>query len=128
MYVSVIDYMWLHIRAVGEWTNKLYEYFEREQQKLHNGDIPMHTSTQTEKKRLSNGSISSNSQNPIKKIQATITRTFSNRDPNKKEGAQLIGYTNETFKSDNENNSLPTGDIEGYASSSAGFYLKIFLE
>ncbi|KAH8309544.1 hypothetical protein KR059_011653 [Drosophila kikkawai] len=28
------DYMWLHIRTVGEWTNRLYRYFEREQQKL----------------------------------------------------------------------------------------------
>lgn len=29
------DYMWLHIRGVGEWTNRLYSYFEEEQQKLH---------------------------------------------------------------------------------------------
>ena len=28
------DYIWLHIRAVGEWTNSLYSYFEREQIKL----------------------------------------------------------------------------------------------
>lgn len=28
--------MWLHIRGVGEWTNRLYDYFEREQEKLHN--------------------------------------------------------------------------------------------
>ncbi|GAB0100610.1 uncharacterized protein DMENIID0001_166720 [Sergentomyia squamirostris] len=34
------DYMWLHIRAVGEWTNRLYSYFEREQNRLHNGEIP----------------------------------------------------------------------------------------
>lgn len=27
--------MWLHIRGVGEWTNRLYSYFEEEQQKLH---------------------------------------------------------------------------------------------
>ncbi|XP_012231474.2 NADPH oxidase 5 [Linepithema humile] len=33
------DYMWLHIRAVGEWTNSLYSYFEKEQIKLHRGDI-----------------------------------------------------------------------------------------
>lgn len=32
------DYMWLHIRTVGEWTNRLYRYFEREQQKLHKSD------------------------------------------------------------------------------------------
>ncbi|KAH0946780.1 hypothetical protein HN011_012237 [Eciton burchellii] len=33
------DYIWLHIRAVGEWTNSLYSYFEKEQIKLHRGDI-----------------------------------------------------------------------------------------
>ncbi|EDW72398.2 uncharacterized protein Dwil_GK20906 [Drosophila willistoni] len=32
------DYMWLHIRTVGEWTNRLYRYFEREQQRLHKGE------------------------------------------------------------------------------------------
>lgn len=31
--------MWLHIRAVGEWTNRLYSYFEREQERLHNGEV-----------------------------------------------------------------------------------------
>ncbi|BES91416.1 NADHypothetical protein oxidase [Nesidiocoris tenuis] len=29
-------YMWLHIRGVGEWTNRLHNYFEKEQEKLHN--------------------------------------------------------------------------------------------
>ncbi|KAL5288492.1 NOX5 family protein [Megaselia abdita] len=33
------DYIWLHIRGVGEWTNRLYFYFEKEQEKLHNGEI-----------------------------------------------------------------------------------------
>ncbi|XP_044590115.1 NADPH oxidase 5 isoform X1 [Cotesia glomerata] len=32
------EYMWLHIRAVGEWTNSLYAYFEKEQHKLERGD------------------------------------------------------------------------------------------
>lgn len=32
--------MWLHIRGVGEWTNTLYSYFEREQERLHNGEVP----------------------------------------------------------------------------------------
>lgn len=40
------DYMWLHIRTVGEWTNRLYRYFEREQQKLQQSgssqEIPQH--------------------------------------------------------------------------------------
>lgn len=31
--------MWLHIRGVGEWTNRLYTYFEKEQERLHNGDV-----------------------------------------------------------------------------------------
>ncbi|XP_075169966.1 NADPH oxidase [Haematobia irritans] len=36
------DYMWLHIRTVGEWTNRLYRYFEKEQQRLHKGDVIAH--------------------------------------------------------------------------------------
>lgn len=36
IWFLVLDYMWLHIRGVGEWTNRLYDYFEREQEKLHN--------------------------------------------------------------------------------------------
>lgn len=36
------DYMWLHIRTVGEWTNRLYRYFEREQQRLHKGEVNTH--------------------------------------------------------------------------------------
>ncbi|XP_037941975.1 NADPH oxidase 5-like [Teleopsis dalmanni] len=35
------DYMWLHIRTAGEWTNRLYQYFEKEQHRLHQGgDVP----------------------------------------------------------------------------------------
>ncbi|CAK9832938.1 NADPH oxidase 5 [Anthophora retusa] len=33
------DYIWLHIRAVGEWTNSLYSYFEKEQMKLQRSNI-----------------------------------------------------------------------------------------
>nr|XP_026498146.1 NADPH oxidase 5 [Vanessa tameamea] len=29
------DYIWLHIRGVGEWTNRLYAYFEEEQRRLN---------------------------------------------------------------------------------------------
>lgn len=32
--------MWLHIRGVGEWTNRLYAYFEKEQDRLHSGQVP----------------------------------------------------------------------------------------
>ncbi|KAL9707855.1 hypothetical protein quinque_011373 [Culex quinquefasciatus] len=34
------DYIWLHIRGVGEWTNRLHGFFEKEQERLHNGEIP----------------------------------------------------------------------------------------
>lgn len=40
MNTNISDYMWLHIRGVGEWTNRLYSYFEKEQARLHNGEIP----------------------------------------------------------------------------------------
>lgn len=38
-YFILIDYIWLHIRAVGEWTNSLYSYFEKEQMKLQRDNI-----------------------------------------------------------------------------------------
>ncbi|XP_063633431.1 NADPH oxidase 5 [Cydia splendana] len=34
------DYIWLHIRGVGQWTNTLYEYFEKEHARLHAGEVP----------------------------------------------------------------------------------------
>ncbi|KAJ8708862.1 hypothetical protein PYW08_010244 [Mythimna loreyi] len=34
------DYIWLHIRGVGQWTNRLYTYFEREQARLHGEEQP----------------------------------------------------------------------------------------
>lgn len=80
--------MWLHIRGVGEWTNRLYEYFEKKQEKLHNGEIPQ---LADHHKRLSNGSINNNNQNPIKKIQSTITRTLSKREK-QKPVVQLVGF------------------------------------
>lgn len=30
----------MHIRAVGEWTNRLLNFFEKEQKRLHDGEIP----------------------------------------------------------------------------------------
>ncbi len=33
------DLLWLHIRGVGGWTNKLYEYFKREQMELSNNAL-----------------------------------------------------------------------------------------
>ena len=31
----------LHIRAVGHWTNSLYQYFEKEQAKLEGTSVPV---------------------------------------------------------------------------------------
>lgn len=51
--------MWLHIRGVGQWTNRLYDYFEKEQEKLHclNEDLPMVTNTQTNAVASSNNTV-----------------------------------------------------------------------
>lgn len=34
------DYIWLHIRGVGEWTNRLHDYFAMEHKRLHDGEVP----------------------------------------------------------------------------------------
>lgn len=44
------DYMWLHIRGVGEWTNRLYCYFEREQARLHSGEVMPSIAASSDKK------------------------------------------------------------------------------
>ncbi|XP_045461304.1 NADPH oxidase 5 isoform X2 [Harmonia axyridis] len=93
------DYIWLHIRGVGEWTNRLYEYFEKEQEKLHNGDIqgvPVPT-----KKRLSKDS-GKNDLNALQKLRSSIIRPFSTR--NKKADVQLVGYSNDAFQEVNIRN------------------------
>ncbi|XP_055700750.1 NADPH oxidase 5 [Phlebotomus papatasi] len=133
------DYMWLHIRAVGEWTNRLYSYFEKEQNRLHSGEIPPSTSQdilRNAPKKTTNMTVMekvSESMEPngetseekvtknlpgtsklaldnskpvkferqisertaIKKIQASIQRTFSNAE--KQKNAQNGEYWNEGF-------------------------------
>lgn len=42
--------MWLHIRGVGEWTNRLYAYFEKEQARLHSGEVIPAIASAPEKK------------------------------------------------------------------------------
>lgn len=88
--------MWLHIRGVGQWTNRLYEYFEKEQEKLHNGEIPPLVPNSV--KPAINGNVDNNNHNhnPLKKIQETLTRTLSGRDKAKKNEVQLIGYSKES--------------------------------
>ncbi|CAG4972387.1 unnamed protein product [Colias eurytheme] len=43
------DYIWLHIRGVGEWTNRLYSYFEQEQMRLQGHTKCRTNSTQSGK-------------------------------------------------------------------------------
>nr|CAD7426043.1 unnamed protein product [Timema monikensis] len=102
------DYMWLHIRGVGEWTNRLYNYFEREQDKLHNIQEDIHGLPTAVNQSLLNGSSDSRSKFSLKK-------KFSDRDPSKnrsvlfnKDGASLksAGYTNESFRGSNSDINL----------------------
>lgn len=37
---DISDHIGLHIRAVGQWTNRLLNFFEKEQERLHNGEVP----------------------------------------------------------------------------------------
>lgn len=110
--------MWLHIRAVGEWTNRLYNYFEKEQEKLHNGEIPPHTpGSQADKKPAT----ITNDTNTLKRLQASIKRKFSNRDPSKNRGdAQLVKYTHqERFPAESVTHvSASDGEINNRACSS----------
>lgn len=62
-----LDYMWLHIRGVGEWTNRLYAYFEEEQQKLHllNEEMPGTVNSKT-------STVDSMESSKIKKLQTYV--------------------------------------------------------
>nr|QOE76458.1 NADPH oxidase 5 [Nilaparvata lugens] len=96
-------YMWLHIRAVGEWTNRLYGYFEKEQEKLHN--IDQELPAVAPKAVASNGNSSANdSKGGIKRLQASISRKFSGRDIMGNQRGRMVvfkkeitGYNNEGY-------------------------------
>ncbi|VVC39275.1 Hypothetical protein CINCED_3A001760 [Cinara cedri] len=93
------DYMWLHIRGVGEWTNRLYSYFEEEQHKLHllNEELPGSVNSKT-------STVDTLESSKMKKLQTTLQRTFSGRtieEPTKgkyKRGSDF-SYTNQSFSS-----------------------------
>ncbi|XP_044737262.1 NADPH oxidase 5-like [Chrysoperla carnea] len=111
-------YMWLHIRAVGQWTNRLFSYFEREQERLHKGEVPPlggdivlsslehngnnSTMSPTTPMQIPNivtisPSTISTSSTPMQKIQASIQRKFNN-DRNRLK--RMTGYSNDSFCSD----------------------------
>lgn len=65
--------MWLHIRGVGEWTNRLYDYFDREQEKLHSVQdqiVAAQSGIHTKKPLLINGDALITDKRPIKRLQA----------------------------------------------------------
>ncbi|KAK9497325.1 hypothetical protein O3M35_004664 [Rhynocoris fuscipes] len=67
-------YLWLHIRGVGEWTNRLHNYFEKEQEKLHN----MREDNQDDGLQTKPLNISSISENKgFKRLQVSLRKTFS---------------------------------------------------
>nr|XP_049706149.1 NADPH oxidase 5 [Helicoverpa armigera] len=67
------DYLWLHIRGVGQWTNRLYSYFEREQARLHAGETPaienghekLARSISSQSKKSRKGSIASTNKRSV---------------------------------------------------------------
>ncbi|XP_050436614.1 NADPH oxidase 5 isoform X2 [Adelges cooleyi] len=112
------DYMWLHIRGVGEWTNRLYSYFEQEQHKLHslNEELP--------------GSVNDNSSvvgtlesSTMKKLQTTLQRTFSGRTIDEsakgkyKRGGDF-SYTNQSFSSLPEDFQIRGSDSDNVSGNS----------
>nr|XP_022909698.1 NADPH oxidase 5 isoform X2 [Onthophagus taurus] len=106
------DYIWLHIRVLGQWTSKLYQYFQKEQDKLHNGEMII-----TEEKKPCLSRVEKEHQSPIKKIQATISRTFSNKEPNRP--VQLVGFSHDGFQLDpKKKNSISESDLHSKASCS----------
>ncbi|KAK9728753.1 Ferric reductase NAD binding domain [Popillia japonica] len=109
------DSIWLHIRAVGEWTNKLYEYFREEQEKLE---------AQTMLTENPQATIipSPEPQSPIKRFQATVRRTFSKKDDTAKP-VQLIGFNHKGLHYENRANaSASDGELNNAASCSTELY------
>jgi len=108
-------YMWLHIRGVGEWTNRLHNYFEKEQEKLHNIDQPLPTSPKLlPATPVTNGTAPVAGSTPaFKRIQASITRKFSGRDILGNARGKMVvfkreqsGYANEGFSSEDLHGSI----------------------
>ncbi|CAO1338201.1 unnamed protein product [Diamesa serratosioi] len=70
------DYIWLHIRAVGEWTNRLHDFFEKEQQRLENGGAALEasgSSIQLATNIISNMDYKAQIENMNEKMESTST-------------------------------------------------------
>ncbi|XP_068623953.1 NADPH oxidase 5 [Battus philenor] len=80
------EYLWLHVRGVGEWTNRLYAYFEQEHRRLNAQDV-IHQKL--------NRTISSQS-NRSKRLGSTSTRGKRSVD------FSPASYVNDAFCIDEE--------------------------
>ncbi|KAL1130042.1 hypothetical protein AAG570_012985 [Ranatra chinensis] len=105
------DYMWLHIRGVGEWTNRLHNYFEKEQEKLHNigEELP----------KLGPSLIGIPTENKaLKRIQASIKNKFTSKEQSGTSLAKIVAfkkeqgsYANEGYASDENIHGSTDSDI-----------------
>ncbi|PSN47090.1 hypothetical protein C0J52_23521 [Blattella germanica] len=120
------DYMWLHIRGVGEWTNRMYNYFEREHERLHSVEDQL-SGNMINRPMVINGTPEPKG---IKRLQASIQRKFTDRDSATSTRSKAVdfmkhadsprtGYLNESTSSDSDfnlNSSMPhhsDSDISG---------------
>ncbi|GBP03598.1 NADPH oxidase 5 [Eumeta japonica] len=85
------DYIWLHVRGVGEWTNRLYEYFEKEQIKLHAGEVANLNSSNDTSKHSQLDRTVSNQSNKSKKYSGAKKRSVD---------FSPVSYCNEGFSAE----------------------------
>uniref|UniRef100_A0A0A9XY48 NADPH oxidase 5 n=2 Tax=Lygus hesperus TaxID=30085 RepID=A0A0A9XY48_LYGHE len=106
-------YMWLHIRGVGEWTNRLHNYFEKEQEKLHNinQELPsVHAA------KPPNGAKPALPENKggIKRLQVSLKKKLTGKEANGSPTKTVAfksdqtGFSNEGFVSNESLNASST--------------------
>ncbi|KAI9564083.1 hypothetical protein GHT06_007821 [Daphnia sinensis] len=104
------DYLWLHIRCAGGWTNKLYEFFEKEQakQRLYEniGTVP----------QLSNVS---NSSTLTRNLSASPTCAY-NINP----ATDLPSLRTQSMPADSSLNNSQTRSPQGSAKQAAHHYIR----
>ncbi|XP_059475069.1 NADPH oxidase 5 isoform X2 [Neocloeon triangulifer] len=94
------DTIWLHIRGVGQWTNRLYEYFEQEQERLH-----------SEEQQQPMPQIVESSKPGAIKMQASIKQKFKDRDRIVGFRGDGGGFVNESFDIADETNAKPKENL-----------------
>ncbi|XP_055837078.1 NADPH oxidase 5 isoform X2 [Episyrphus balteatus] len=100
------DYMWLHIRGVGEWTNRLSDYFEKEQEKLHNGEINPHIPQNTTDPASNGDTNGKSSTTPQTDFLAKMYQNGSEprRPPRQNQGMSKLAIENNNTKADDSGN------------------------